>query len=306
MDEVVQALSDAGPGAKVMAGGQSLIPLLNMRLARPTTVVDINRVEGLADITVSDDAVVVGATARHADVLAHPDVGRALPLLGQALRHVAHQVIRNRGTAVGSIVHADPAAELPAVLALVGGSVQLVGPSGPRTVAVADFFLAPMESAIQHDEVAVSVTFPRLPTTTRTAVQELARRHGDYAMAGVAVAVDIVDGAVADARAAFIGVTDIPEVVALGADLAGQSIDDLDTAAAMATARVAIDPVADIHATAEYRRHLAGVLLDRALREAVARPDDTVADDATSGDAAPSDAGGTDDGPPSTADQEAA
>lgn len=295
VDEVLQVLADAGPNAKVMAGGQSLIPLLNMRLARPSTVVDINRVEGLADITVTDEAVVVGATARHAEVLAHPGVTSALPLLGQAVRHVAHQVIRNRGTSVGSIVHADPAAELPAVLALVGGSVQLVGPSGPRSVAAADFFLAPMESAIRHDEIAVSVTFPRLPATTRTAVQELARRHGDYAMAGVAVAVDVIDDVVTDARAAFIGVTDVPEVVALGQDLSGQSTEDLDTGAAVATARTAIDPAADIHATAEYRLHLAGVLLDRALREAVG-----------SRDAATPDNRGPDGSPPSTADQEAA
>jgi len=277
VDAAVSALAEAGPGAKVMAGGQSLVPLLNMRLARPSTVVDINRVEGLDEVTVTEDAVVVGATARHADVLADPDVASALPVLGQAIRHVAHQVIRNRGTVVGSIVHADPAAELPAVLALVDGTVQLVGPNGAREIGVDDFFVAPMESAIHHDEVAVSVTFPRLPASTRTAVHELARRHGDYAMAGVVVAVDVVDDTVAGARCAFIGVTDVPGVVDLGPDLGGQPTADLDTAAAMATARDAIDPADDIHASADYRRHLAGVLLDRALRDAVGLPTQEVA-----------------------------
>lgn len=277
VDAAVSALVEAGSQAKVMAGGQSLVPLLNMRLARPSTVVDINRVEGLDEVAVTEDAVVVGATVRHAEVLADPDVATALPLLGQAIRHVAHQVIRNRGTVVGSIVHADPAAELPAVLALVDGTVQLVGPNGSRDVGVGEFFVAPMESAIGHDEVAVSVTFPRLSGSTRTAVHELARRHGDYAMAGVAVAVEVDDDTVVTARCAFIGVTEIPAVVDLGSDLAGQSIADLDPAAAVATARDAIDPADDIHASADYRRHLAGVLLDRALRDAVGHPTGEVA-----------------------------
>ncbi len=277
LDEAVAALADAGPGAKVLAGGQSLVPLLNMRLARPTTVIDINRVAGLDTITVSEHAVAVGATARHAQVLADPDVAAALPLLGQAIQHVAHAVIRNRGTVVGSIVHADPAAELPAVLALVEGSVTLAGPDGQRDVAAGDFFLAPMESSIRSDEIAVAATFPRLPASTATAVHELARRHGDYAMAGVAVAVDVVDDAVVSARCAFIGVTDVPAVVDLSHHLAGQAPATLDTMAAVTAARDAIDPVDDIHATADYRRHLAGILLDRALHDAVGRPSTEVA-----------------------------
>lgn len=277
LDEAVAVLADAGPGAKVLAGGQSLVPLLNMRLARPTTVVDINRVAGLDTITVTGDVVEIGATVRHARVLADPQVATALPLLGQAIQHVAHAVIRNRGTVVGSIVHADPAAELPSVLALVEGTVTLAGPEGRRHVAARDFFLAPMESAVRADEIAVAATFPRLPDTTGTAVHELARRHGDYAMAGVVVAVDVVDDAVASARCAFIGVTDVPAVVDLGPHLDAQHPATLDTAAAVAAARHAIDPVDDIHATADYRRHLAGVLLHRALRDAVARPATAVA-----------------------------
>lgn len=268
LDEALSALADGGPGAKVMAGGQSLVPLLNMRLAQPSTIVDINRVAGLDGLSVDADAVVVGATVRHARVLADDEVAVALPLLGQAIRHVAHQVIRNRGTVVGSLVHADPAAELPAVLALVGGTVQLASPEGMRSVAAPDFFLAPMESSIRGGEIAVSATFPRLPATTRTAVEELARRHGDYAMAGVAVAVDVRDGHVTSARASFIGVTDVPEVVDLADHLVGQDPAHLDVTDAVAAARAAIDPVGDIHATADYRRHLAGVLLERALRTA--------------------------------------
>lgn len=266
--EGLAALADAGTGAKVLAGGQSLVPLLNMRLANPTTVVDINRIEGLDTIEVTDDAVVLGATVRHSRVLDDPEALAALPLLGQSLAHVAHRVIRNRGTCVGSLVHADPAAELPAVLVLTGGSVQLAGPEGTRDVPADEFFIAPMESIVEPSEIAISATFPRFPSTTHTAFHELARRHGDYAMAGVAVAVDVEDDVVTGARAAFVGVTDTPEVVDIGDDVVGQARDELDTAAAVATGRGAIDPTADIHATADYRRHLAGVLLDRALREA--------------------------------------
>lgn len=272
LDDALQALADGGPEAKVLAGGQSLVPLLNMRLAHPSTLVDINRIPELDTVEVRDEAVVVGATARHSRVVDDPDVATALPLLRQALSHVAHRVIRNRGTCVGSLVHADPAAELPAVLALTGGTVQVVGPDGRRDVAADEFFSGPMQSAVQAGEVAVSATFPRWSSSTRTAVHELARRHGDYAMAGVAVAVDVQHGEVADATASFIAVTDVPRVVDLGADLAGQTVDDLDTAAAVATGRDAIRPGDDIHATADYRRHLAGVLLDRALREAAATP----------------------------------
>lgn len=267
VDEAVAALAGAGGHAKVLAGGQSLVPLLNMRLASPALLVDVNAIGDLDTVEVTDHAVVVGATVRHRRLERDGDAIAALPLLRQALVHVAHPVIRNRGTVVGSLVHADPAAELPAVLALVGGHVEVVSRDGARTLAAEELFVAPMESALRLDELAVSATFPRLPTTTGTAVRELARRHGDYAMAGVCVAVDRDPGhtSVTGARAVFIGVTDTPTVVELGDHLAGQACDQLDTADAVAHARGAIDPIGDIHATADYRRHLAGVLLGRAL-----------------------------------------
>lgn len=284
LDEALAALAEAGDHGKVLAGGQSLVPLLNMRLAAPGLVVDINRVAGLDVIEVTDVAVTIGATVRHAEVEHHPDVTAALPLLGQALHHVAHPVIRNQGTVVGSLVHGDPAAELPAVLALVGGSMTLVSADGSREVAASDFFVGPLETSIRRDEIATAATFPRLPGSTATAVEELARRHGDYAMAGVCVAVDHDGVTVATARAAFIGVSDVPAVLDLTTHLAGQPVDDLDTDDAVVSARAAIDPTGDIHATADYRRHLAGVLLDRALRRAARRPADSTP--ATASDAA--------------------
>ncbi|MBY5163017.1 FAD binding domain-containing protein [Salsipaludibacter albus] len=276
VDEAVTALAEADGHGKVLAGGQSLVPLLNMRLAAPSVLVDVNGVTGLDGIEVTDDAVVVGATVRHRDLERHAAADAALPVLRQALVHVAHPVIRNRGTVVGSLVHADPAAELPAVLVLLGGHVDVVSRDDRRSIDAEALFVAPLESSLRPDELAVSATFPRLAATTATAVRELARRHGDYAMAGVCVAVDRDDerATVTGARAVFIGVTDTPTLVDLGEDLAGQGCHDLDTVAAVARARDAIDPTDDIHATADYRRHLAGVMLARALADAATGRED--------------------------------
>ncbi len=270
VDDAVAALAEAGGHGKVLAGGQSLVPLLNMRLAAPSVLVDVTGVAGLDEVAVTGDAVVVGATVRHRALERDADVATALPVLRQALVHVAHPVIRNRGTVVGSLVHADPAAELPAVLTLVGGHVDVVSGAGRRRLGPSELFVAPMESGLRPDELAVSATFPRLPATTGTAVAELARRHGDYAMAGVCVAVDRDDdlATVTGARAVFVGVTDTPAVLDLTDRLLGQPCDQLATGPAVDDARAAIDPTGDIHATADYRRHLAGVLLDRALVEA--------------------------------------
>lgn len=271
VDEAVAALAEAGDTGKVLAGGQSLVPLLNMRLAGPQVLVDVNRVAGLDVVEVDDEVVRVGATVRQADLERHAAASAAIPLLHEALGHVAHPVIRNRGTVVGSIAHADPAAELPAVLALLDGSVEVRSGRGSRHVPATDFFVGPLESALEPGDLATAVTFPRPAPRTGTAFVELARRHGDYAMAGVAVAVTLDGDQVGDARAAFIGVGGVPVVVDLAGDLAGQSVADLDVAPAVGTARGRIDPMDDIHATADYRRHLAGVLLGRALTTAASR-----------------------------------
>ena len=265
-EEALDALADGE--AKVLAGGQSLIPLLNMRLAAPARLVDINGVAGLDTVRVAPDGVRVGALARHARVERDPAAAAAQPLLRQALRHVAHPVIRNRGTVVGSLAHADPAAELPAVLAVLGGTVEAVSARGSRTIPAAEFFTGPLESALRQDELAVSAFFPAAPPRTGTAFTETARRHGDYALAGVAAVVTLDAGLrVAEARAGYVGVGGVPVVLDLtGPAASAVRTGDWSEAAAYAAER--LHPDGDVHAGAEYRRHLAGVLTGRALRAA--------------------------------------
>lgn len=253
--EAVAALA-GGPDTKVLAGGQSLVPLLSMRLASPRVLVDINAVPGLDTIEVEgeDGGVRVGALARHAAVLASADVRRVQPLVPLALAHVAHATIRNRGTTVGSIVHADAAAEMPVVLAVLGGSVDAVGPSGRRTIAAADLFLGPLESSLAHDEIAVSAYFPALAPGAGVAFDEIARRHGDYALVGAAA---LVDGD--SVRVGYLSVGDVPTVV----DLSGVAEADLGEAAL-----AHLEPGDDIHATADYRAQLVRVLTGRVVRSA--------------------------------------
>ena len=215
------------PNAKVLAGGQSLVPLLSMRLAAPSMLVDINGLSDLSTIEVTGEGVRIGALARHADVLASADAARVQPLLAMALSHVAHATIRNRGTTVGSIIHADAAAEMPAVLALLGGSVEVESSSGGRTIPADELFVGPLETSLQHDEIAVAAYFPALPSGAGVAFDEISRRHGDYAMCGVAALVRVEGGSVVEAKAGYLSVNDTPEVVDLTELLAG-GIDDDD------------------------------------------------------------------------------
>lgn len=269
VEEVVAILAELGDEAKVLAGGQSLVPMLNMRLASPAALVDLSRVAGLDDVEVADGHVRVEARVTHERLRRDEPAAAALPLLREALDWVAHPVIRNRGTAVGSIVHADPAAELPAVLGLADGDVELVSAAGTRRVAGADYFAGPLESDTGPDELAVAVSFEALPARTGTAFTELARRHGDYAVAGVGVVVTLdADLRVERAKAGFIGVAGIPVLLDVTGALAGQQHDALAVADALEEARRAIRPTDDIHASASYRRHVAGALLGRALATA--------------------------------------
>jgi carbon-monoxide dehydrogenase medium subunit len=264
VEEAIAILADRDPDGKVLAGGQSLLPLMNMRLATPEHLVDINRLSELSFVRVADGHVVIGALARHAEVLADQRVARAQPLISQALALVAHQVIRNRGTTVGSIVHADPSGEMTAVLALLGGSVLLASTSGQRLVHADEFFLGPLESDVRPDELATQVRIRVLPPRAGTAFAEVSRRHGDYAVCGVAVLAELDDaGAVSRASAAYLSVAGTPLVL----DLTGASG---DPAAAGLLARDRVSPSGDIHATAAYRKHLAGVLTERALADAIA------------------------------------
>jgi carbon-monoxide dehydrogenase medium subunit len=271
--EALAVLAEVGHDGKVLAGGQSLVPLLNMRLAAPAHLVDVNRLAELDEVAREPDGVRVGALARHARVEHDQAATDAVPLLGQAVADIAHTAIRNRGTVVGSLVHADPAAELPAVLALLGGWMELAGAGdgGPRRVAAADFFLGPLTSAVRPGELATAARFPVPPAGSGSAWVEVARRQGDYAVCGVGVLVTLDQGLrVGSARAALISVGPVPAPVDLTDALGGRPHDAADWAAAGRLAAAAVDPEDDIHASAAYRRHLAGVLTARAARAAAA------------------------------------
>ncbi|TQM64034.1 FAD binding domain-containing protein [Humibacillus xanthopallidus] len=269
--EAAAVLGQVGHDGKVLAGGQSLVPILNMRLAAPAHLVDINGVEGLDGIVVGDEAVRVGALVRHAALARSEEAYAALPLLRQATLNVAHPAIRNRGTTVGSIAHADPAGEMPAVLALCDGVVEAVSTRGTREIGWQDFFAGPLETTLSIDELAVAVRFGRFPAGTHTAFRESARRHGDYALAGVGVRVTVADGVVTEARASFVSVTDVPSVLDLGPVLAGTEPGSTAWGVAVDAAAQAVrdhvQPESDIHATSDYRRMLVGELTRRVLDE---------------------------------------
>ncbi|MGK5112528.1 FAD binding domain-containing protein [Geodermatophilus sp. CPCC 205506] len=258
-------------GAKVLAGGQSLLPLLSMRLAAPATLVDINRVPGLDTVEATGDGVRVGALVRHATLLDDGAAARVQPLLARATANVAHPAIRNRGTTVGSIAHADPSGEMTSVLALTDGSVTVATPGGVETIPWRDLFVGPLETSISGPAVVTSAFFPALPPRAGTAFAEVARRRGDYAVCGAGVVVTLdEDRRVSAARAAYISVGLVPEVHDLTEAVAGQPVAGADWAGAGALARSLVDPDGDLHASADYRRLLVGVLTERTLASAAA------------------------------------
>ncbi len=247
--------------SKVLAGGQSLTPLLSMRLAAPEVLVDINGLSELAGIELRGSELWIGAIARHQEVLTHPLVGTHVPLIQQALTYVAHPVIRNRGTSVGSIAHADPAGELTAVAALLGARIHVVGPHGVRDILANDFFVGPLESSLTHGELVTGVSFPVLDSSWGSSCVEVARRHGDYALAGVCALVQIVEGRLTAASIAIFSVAGTPVVI---------DVLDVCTDNEKLNLKVQslIDPDTDIHATADYRRQLVKTLVAQALTEA--------------------------------------
>lgn len=261
--EALALLAEHGAGGKVLAGGQSLVPVLAMRLAEPADLIDINGIAELNYVTAEASGVRVGALARHSRVQRDPAAGRVQPLLSQGLALVAHPTIRNRGTTVGSLTHADPSGEMTAVLALSGGTVTAASVRGRRVIPAADFFVGVLESALAPDELAVEAFFPALPPGAGSAFVEIARRHGDYALCGVgAVARLAPDGKVISLRCAYLSVSDVPVVLDLTESWA--------IGRAAADAMAALDPPSDLHARADYRRHLAGVLTVRAAEAAIA------------------------------------
>jgi len=265
--EAVALLASSPGEAKLLAGGQSLVPLLNMRLVRPAILVDLNGARELERIDAAPrGGLVLGALVRHADLATSSLVRERAPLLAEAARHVGHAAIRNRGTLGGSLAHADPAAELPAALLALDATLGLLGPRGTRRVAVADFFRGLLATALADDELLAEVTVPATPRGW--GFGEIARRPGDFALAGVAASLD----AGGHARVVGFGVADRPvRLIAAEALAAATPLDEAMPARAGRAAAADCDPGHDVHASAEYRRHLATVLTEDALRAAAGR-----------------------------------
>lgn len=274
VDEALALLQEHGDEAKPLAGGQSLIPAMNFRLARPRVLVDLNRIAALAYIRSETNGVAIGAMTRQRTVERSDVVAGVAPLLAEAVPSIAHPQIRNRGTVGGSIAHADPSAELPAVALALEARFRAKSAARERWIAANDFFKGMLETALQPGELLVEVALPSLPAKSGTAFLEIARRHGDYALAGVAAVVTLdARGRCKAARVALLSVGDGPVLATeAGKVLVGQRrSDELLRAAADAGAQRDVDPPSDIHASAVYRRRLVAVLTRRALGRAFER-----------------------------------
>jgi carbon-monoxide dehydrogenase medium subunit len=268
-EEAVAQLAAHGDDARILAGGQSLMPILNMRLATPGRLVDLNRVGTLSYIVERPGGVAIGAMTRQRTAERSELVATAVPLLAEALPWVGHSAIRNRGTIGGSLAHADPAAELPAVAVCLDARFTVRGEAGERTLAAREFFRGYLTTALAPTELLAEVWFPSALPGSGAAWIEFARRHGDYALAGVAAVVTLEGSTVRRASLAVTGVDGVPvravdaERLLIGAPLSAESM-----AAAAESVRRTLEPHDDLHATAAYRRHLAGILTVRALTRA--------------------------------------
>lgn len=274
LQEALTLLAEHGDDAKPLAGGQSLVPAMNFRLAQPTILIDLNRINSLFGIREENNHTLhIGAMTRQKTVEQSALVATHAPLLAETMPHIAHPQIRNRGTFGGSLAHADPAAELPAIALALNMQMRAQSVHGERWIAADDFFLGLFETSLETDELLTEICIPPLPPRTGTAFDEIARRHGDYAMAGVATVVTLAeDGTIADSKLVFFSIDDAPiETPSATALLQGEHpTPELFRAAAEAVGDD-IDPISDIHATSEYRCHLAKVLTRRTLARAVAR-----------------------------------
>jgi carbon-monoxide dehydrogenase medium subunit len=274
VDEALKLLAgfDDPGDAKLMAGGQSLMPLLNLRLAQPVHIVDLNGISELTAISRDNGTLTIGAMCRQRTAELSPEVAAACPLMVQALRQVGHPQIRNRGTVGGSMAHADPAAELPALAVCLDAEFAIRGGAGERVVPASQFFQGFLSTALGEDELLTEVRFKAAPPASGSAFEEVARRHGDFAMVGVAAYVRLDGGVIAEASIAVSGVDGQPvRASAAGSALAGQApSEDVFIAAGHATADI-LEPSSDLHASGTYRKHVAGVLVRRALNAATAR-----------------------------------
>jgi carbon-monoxide dehydrogenase medium subunit len=257
LDDAIRLLGAHKGEAKLLAGGQSLIATLNMRLSSPSLLVDLNGVAGLDGIRVKDGMVEIGALTRHVTLERSSEIAEHAPLIALAMPHIAHPAIRNRGTIGGSLAYADPAAELPACLVALDGEVDIAGAGGKRSIKAGEFHKGLFETALGPHDVLSAVRFPAATAATRTGFAELARRHGDYAMVGLAATAKASGKTLSDVRLVYFGVDATPvRVRKAEAALASGSVDD-------AVQALDLDPPDDIQATGAVKKHLAGVLLRR-------------------------------------------
>jgi len=271
IDEAVALLGSRGGNAKVIAGGQSLMPMLAFRLAAPELLVDLRRLQGLDRIDIGEDGVRLGAKVRWCDIERDARLTQAHPLLAESVKHIAHYQIRNRGTVGGSLAHADPAAEMPGIALTCDAVLTIMGPKGRRTEKAGDFFKGSLTTSLDHDEILTEVLLPAWPQGRRWAFLEFAQRRGDFALAGVSLFYDLAAGKVTNTHIGAIGVGDAPVRLSHAEQaLNGCTLNDAAIEAAAEAARAEVDPPSDIHAPADYRRSLVGTLLERALRKSAA------------------------------------
>ena len=272
-DAVALLVEHADDDPRVLAGGQSLVPLMNFRLAQPGRLIDLRRVAGLDQVRVEGDVLVIGAMVRQSTVERSPEVAVTAPLLAEALHHVAHPPIRHSGTVVGSIAHADPAAELPAVALAMDAEMTAVGPTGERRIPAADFFLGPFTTALEPDEILTEVRFPA--STGGHAFVEFARTHGNFAIVGIAVRAAVSDGRVQRMAVAASGLGPTP-LRLTGAEqaLTGVVPDAAAVAAAVEAGTAGLEPAGDLQAATATRIDIATTCLRRAIERALERAQD--------------------------------
>ena len=268
--------AEHGDDAKFLAGGQSLIPTMNFRLARPTILIDINEIDGLAGIRASSGATRIGALTRYRALQRDAAFAMAFPLIGEALPHIAHPQIRNRGTIGGNLSHADPASELPAIAVALGARFRVQAAKQERWVEAPDFFVGALTTGLKPDEMLVEIELPLAKPRTGSCFKEIARRHGDFAIAGTAVMVTLDErDECIEVRLAFCGVGETPVDASSAADaLVGNKPTETAIIDVAKSVQAMIDPGGSVHATADYQRHIAGVLTERALQTACQRARD--------------------------------
>ncbi len=269
----LELLGAHGDSAKVLSGGQSLMPAMNLRLISPELIIDICELAELRGIAVRGDVLIIGALTRHVDLQRSPEVAAHAPLLTDAISHVAHPAIRNRGTLGGSLAHADPASELPACMVALNATIVVRGSKGERRIAAGDFFMGIYETALSPQELLIAVELPVARNNSAHYFHEFARRHGDYAIAGLATQATMDGDIFTDLRMAFFAVGDRPVFAKAGSKLIKIAVTPALLADASAALAGELDPQEDQQASAAMRRHLANVLMRRCVAALLRRPD---------------------------------